>query len=299
MDTDRMRRASPAAEADGAGKLPEAAAGLAVHDEDADAVLEANSPGNTTGAAARLYKRVARHILEMLGSKGFRVGDRLPAERELVAAIGVSRPVVREALLALEVLGYVDVRIGSGCYVTRLPSRPDPKLTDVSLLHTVEALLIIESECLRIACENVSDARLATLGEVMGALGREQSPFAWMEALLAFHMTAMSCLENPAAEQAVYRLWHEACQSELFAAATFHDSEARGRMVARHEKMLEALGARDPALGRESSRQFFRALLNDLIVRQEEREIEQARLAVREKHTRFLRATGADSQEQP
>ncbi len=54
----------------------------------------------------------------------YAAGARLPPERDLAKQLGVSRPSVREALIALEVEGYVEVRIGSGVYVWAPPHRP-------------------------------------------------------------------------------------------------------------------------------------------------------------------------------
>lgn len=257
-------------------------------------------PETATGAtAARLYKRVTRHILEMLDDQKFGIGDRIPPERELAIALGVSRPVLREALLALEVLGFVDVRIGSGCYVRRLPTALDRKFTEVSLLHVLEALLMIEGGCLHMACDNVSERRLTAIEEAMDSLRREQAEPGWMKALLTFHVTIMSWLENPAVEQAVHKLWHMACHSEFFARDTYRESGRRNRAIARHEQILEAITARNSALGSEKSRQFLTELLHDQMARQEEREIEKARLAVREKHARFLRAMPPEPQDGP
>src|SRR4051795_6841901 len=72
----------------------------------------------------RLYRQIADQIRGLIKSGEFPAGSRLPPERDLARQLGVSRPSVREALIALEVEGMVDVRIGSGIYVlagTALP----------------------------------------------------------------------------------------------------------------------------------------------------------------------------------
>ena len=71
----------------------------------------------------RLYRQVADQIRTLIESGEFAVGERLPGERELAEKLGVSRPTIREALIALEVEGLVHIRMGSGIYVTRQRAR--------------------------------------------------------------------------------------------------------------------------------------------------------------------------------
>src|SRR6266699_5978401 len=65
----------------------------------------------------RLYRQIADQIRTLIRSREFPAGARLPPERDLARQLGVSRPSVREALIALEVEGLVEVKIGSGIYV--------------------------------------------------------------------------------------------------------------------------------------------------------------------------------------
>ncbi|MDR7465382.1 MAG: GntR family transcriptional regulator, partial [Armatimonadota bacterium] len=60
---------------------------------------------------------VAEQILQAIMSGQYRVGDRLPPERVLAEEMGVSRPSVREALSALQIVGVVASRVGDGTYV--------------------------------------------------------------------------------------------------------------------------------------------------------------------------------------
>ncbi|PMW46461.1 GntR family transcriptional regulator, partial [Pseudomonas sp. GW456-11-11-14-LB2] len=64
----------------------------------------------------RLYRQIADQLRGLIAKGEFDVGARLPAERDLAKQLGVSRPSVREALIALEVEGWVEVRTGSGVY---------------------------------------------------------------------------------------------------------------------------------------------------------------------------------------
>src|SRR5215207_10497264 len=65
----------------------------------------------------RLYQRVAQEVGELIRRGEFPIGQRLPSERDLARQLGVSRPVVREAMIALEIAGLVDIKTGSGIYV--------------------------------------------------------------------------------------------------------------------------------------------------------------------------------------
>lgn len=66
----------------------------------------------------RLYRQVADQLRQLIADGEYPVGGRLPTERELAEKLGVSRPTVREALIALEVEGRLRIRVGSGIYVT-------------------------------------------------------------------------------------------------------------------------------------------------------------------------------------
>ncbi|RRH91020.1 GntR family transcriptional regulator, partial [Mesorhizobium tamadayense] len=70
----------------------------------------------------RLYRQVADQLRQLIDSGEFAVGDRLPTERELADQLRISRPTVREALIALEVEGRIRIRVGSGIYVTDRPN---------------------------------------------------------------------------------------------------------------------------------------------------------------------------------
>ncbi|MYE86812.1 MAG: FadR family transcriptional regulator, partial [Gammaproteobacteria bacterium] len=67
----------------------------------------------------RLYVRVAQRIAELVANGEVKPGEKLPAERRLAEMLQVSRPTIREAMIALEVSGLIDVRTGSGIYVTQ------------------------------------------------------------------------------------------------------------------------------------------------------------------------------------
>src|ERR1043165_7777307 len=80
----------------------------------------------------RLYRQIADQIAALIERGEYASGARLPPERDLAKQLGVSRPSVREALIALEVEGLVEVRIGSGIYVLGPGVKPEGEEANAS-----------------------------------------------------------------------------------------------------------------------------------------------------------------------
>src|SRR5271163_2662901 len=94
----------------------------------------------------RLYLQIADQIRSLITAGEFSPGSRLPAERELAKRFGVSRPSMREALIALEVEGYVDVRPGSGIVVRTPSSVALDGSGEEGPLEVLRARMLIEGE---------------------------------------------------------------------------------------------------------------------------------------------------------
>ncbi|MCJ7683853.1 MAG: GntR family transcriptional regulator, partial [Desulfobacteraceae bacterium] len=104
----------------------------------------------------RLYQQVAEQIAQLIRVKHWKVGDRLPAERDMAQSLGVSRPTMREALVALELQGLVEVRTGAGIYVKADKAEPiaivpDDKDPGPSPFDIIDARIVVEGEVAAIA----------------------------------------------------------------------------------------------------------------------------------------------------
>ena len=117
----------------------------------------------------RLYRQIAEQLRVLIGRGEFPVGARLPAERDLARQLGVSRPSVREALIAMEVEGWVEIRTGSGIYVLDRDARGKGiKLAPAEWgpLELIRARRVIEGEIASIAAvqakrKNIDAMRIA------------------------------------------------------------------------------------------------------------------------------------------
>ena len=241
----------------------------------------------------RLYQDLARSLLDDLSQGRYPVGMRLPAERELAALHGVSRPTVREAMIALEVQGLIEVRVGSGAYVMRLPGTEDIPGFGISAFELTEARLLFEGEAAALAATQVSAQDLAEIEALIVAIAREnQEPSGSVEADRAFHLAIARATRNQAIYQAVEQLW--ALRFSSPEASLLHEKARTANIkpvVDEHRAVLDALRAGDPAAARAAMRAHLSAVLDSLLFATEERALAEARRAVQAKRDRYRTAT--------
>src|SRR5215212_8730743 len=119
----------------------------------------------------RLYQQAAEQIGDLIRGREIGAGQRLPSERDLARQLGVSRPVVREAMVALEIAGLVEVRTGSGIYARKADGaagRPFvPPDAGPSPFDLVAARKLIEPEIASAAATAASPADLAGIAETL------------------------------------------------------------------------------------------------------------------------------------
>src|SRR6266567_3838832 len=124
----------------------------------------------------RLYRQIADQIRTLIRSGEFSAGSRLPPERDLARQLGVSRPSVREGLIALEVEGLVEVRIGSGIYVLDASRNGDGRPEHQALAGPFELLRarwVVEGECAALAARSAKKAQLAAMEESLEMMQKE------------------------------------------------------------------------------------------------------------------------------
>lgn len=241
----------------------------------------------------RLYQDLARSLLEELAGGKYPVGTRLPAERDLALRYDVSRPTVREAIIALEVQGLVEVKIGSGAYVRRLPGEEDRPGFNVTAFELTEARLLFEGEAAALAATQVNDADIAEIEVLVQRIAEEnQDPNGTERADREFHLAIARATRNVAVYNAIEHLWNLRATSPE--AALLHEKARHANVkpvVEEHSAVLEALRARDPNAARAAMRAHLSAVLDGLLFATEERLLAEARKATQAKRDRYSRAT--------
>jgi GntR family transcriptional repressor for pyruvate dehydrogenase complex len=124
----------------------------------------------------RLYEQLAARLIDYVEVTGLEVGERLPSERDLAEALRVSRASVRQATVALEVRGTLEVRHGDGIYLRSLPNDPD-RLELLTQRHRLPAILeareALETQLAALAAARRTEADIAAMGRALDAMAAD------------------------------------------------------------------------------------------------------------------------------
>jgi DNA-binding FadR family transcriptional regulator len=185
----------------------------------------------------------------------------LPSERELAVQLGVSRPSVREALIALEVAGKVEVRVGSGIFVaTRRPvALADPSKEGQGPFELLRARWLVEGE---VAAEAARTSKADELDVVRAAVAemkaRQRQKLSADAADRDFHLGIASATHNSALVSVVQDLWDRG-RGDIWKRMELHfqTPELRAATFRDHRAILMALEARDSRGARAAMRQHL------------------------------------------
>ncbi len=198
----------------------------------------------------RLYQIVADRIRAVILSGQFQPGSRLPGERELAQMLGVSRPSLREALIALEIDGSVEVRMGSGIYVTAPRSGTegvDAVLGD-SPSEIMQTRMILEGGGVVLACARLAktdlDALQTLLGSMRDTIEAGQVP---LQQDREFHVLLASLSGNSVVSRLVGSLFDERKGAILVRLSReFESGLTWSAALSEHEAIVAGLEAGDP-----------------------------------------------------
>jgi DNA-binding FadR family transcriptional regulator len=199
----------------------------------------------------RRYVQVAERLLDAIARGDYPVGSRLPGDREIAAMAQVSRPTAREAILALELVGAVEVRHGAGVYVIdpRLRSAESAAVALGVPQELIEARVSVEPTVARLCAQRATRddiACLRTLVDDGEAVIRDGGPYSQLSQLgLRFHAQLGHCCGNRVLADIVghfvqvedHPLWVLANELAL------RNPEAQQEQVNEHRAILEAIEA--------------------------------------------------------
>lgn len=202
-----------------------------------------------TGTAVSV---VAKRLLDLFTSGHLAPGTRLPPERQLATSLGIGRSAVREALAALEILGLVDVRPGSGTYLRGTSSELLPETLNWGVMinaSRTEELIAVRSElevmAARLAATRITDTELVRLERLVDTMqATVDNPVRFIEADLKCHMLIARTAGNQVLQdllqsiRSLLRLWVE---------RGVRDPHDAADALREHTALLEALRTKDAA----------------------------------------------------
>jgi GntR family transcriptional repressor for pyruvate dehydrogenase complex len=186
-------------------------------------------------------------LLGLVSERALRTGDRLPPERDLVGALGASRPALREAISRLAAGGLVVSRQGSGTYIA-----------DVDVAAITEVRLLLEPEAAARAATERTDEHAAALQRTAGAMRDsidDRRRFAELDSTI--HALIAEACGNPVLEDVLRRLGRAAALSR---AATSEDAGVRGATLRDVGALVRAVTERRPEDARRAMRRHLQRL---------------------------------------
>ncbi|XAZ21273.1 FadR family transcriptional regulator (plasmid) [Sinorhizobium sp. B11] len=207
----------------------------------------------------RLYRQVADQIRLMIIRGELAVGQRLPAERDLAEQLSVSRPTLREALIVLEVEGYINIRMGSGIYVTRKhvakASGRDRESVE-GPFELLQARAIIECAISEEAARNAGPQDIAVLDEALRAMsGAVEDARAVLVADRAFHTGIAAIVGNATLLRVTGELFDMRMTPYFEKLASHFEGPVSWRTaLEEHRAIRDAIAARDAAAAKAAMR---------------------------------------------
>lgn len=236
----------------------------------------------------RLYETVFKDLTQRISSGEFAVGSRLPAERILSERFGVSRPTIREAMIALEVDGLVNVRMGLGVFVVAAtPKGGSASPIDMGPFELLEARRAIEGEACAIAASRITDSELALLEDLLATM-QSVDGVTSEEADEHFHLTIAKSSQNSGICASITMLFearHRSPQYRLMSEKAHHAGVYP--RVEEHRAILSALRSRNGPAARSAMRKHLNRVLEDFMSTTKVLEIEKIHKGMKESQDRF------------
>jgi GntR family transcriptional regulator, transcriptional repressor for pyruvate dehydrogenase complex len=198
-----------------------------------------------------LPDRIAERLVSLIAERKLRPGEKLPSERDLAAMMQVSRPSLREALRALDMMKIVEIRHGSGTYVASLkPERLVEhfdfifSLDDSTFAQALDARAMVEPSLAAAAARNATEAELVAIADCMERAAKSvHDPILFLEADLELHQLITAAVHNQIIVRFMDTLYRLGLASRMRTVAL---KGVREQSLLDHQAIVDALLHRDP-----------------------------------------------------
>lgn len=213
----------------------------------------------------KLRESVAETLAEWIASARYPIHSRLPAERDLVKMLGVSRGTLRDALEQLESEGIVWRQVGIGTYVGSRPASIVGSLQALSVSTTLaeilEARLSFEPIVARFAAVRAQSPELAMMSNYLAAGSEAQNWGDWEKWDELFHRAVTEASGNGILIKTIDQIFRIKTHARWTVRTTPEfDPRLVGRYSQEHEKVFDAIKSRDPDLAEQAMKAHIKAL---------------------------------------
>lgn len=217
----------------------------------------------------RLYRQISNLLINCIRNGQFTAGQLLPSERELAKQLGVSRSSIREALIALEITGWVEIRTGNGVYVNDpLPDAPPaaPPEDEFSLRAFIQARQVYEAMMAELAAVHATDEQRAALQDITRDLSHlHVNDAQFLHEDKRFHLLISEMSGNEVLQDMMDYLWNKRQSSRFVRLETLYaDPDFPRTMNQDHADIADAIVARDPARARASMERHLQHVYDHL-----------------------------------
>lgn len=232
----------------------------------------------------RMFWQIVEKIEAQIDSGRFTPGSRLPPERELAEIFDVSRPTIREAIIALEVRGRVEVKVSSGVYV--LDKQPQKSVAqNISAFELTQARALVEGEAAALAAISITEEELDELHQTLIAMESDDAP---EKADREFHSIIAKATRNKAIMMSIDHFWElrQTQQQIISAYESVCSSSSQDRME-EHKRIFTALQKHDSQKARAAMHAHFNRLINALFEASEAKALEEVKKKSSETRGRY------------
>ncbi|NDV90470.1 FCD domain-containing protein [Alteromonas sp. 345S023] len=224
----------------------------------------------------RMFWQIAEKIESLIKSGLYPPGSRLPPERELAETFDVSRPTIREAIIALEVMQLVEVKTSSGVYVLEKANEEAEKIADkISAFELTQARALVEGEAAALAAVSITDSELKALQKTLDAM---ESGIDADNADRDFHVIISTATRNKAILLAVEQFWElRDSQPKIKKSYNSVCSQSDQDRLEEHRAIFNALKEKDSQAARSAMHAHFNRLINALFAVSEAEALEEVR----------------------
>ena len=236
----------------------------ALASETSEPEVDRAAPAKRDGGDSRA-DQVITHLREYIRSRGLRPGSKLPSETALATELGISRPIVREAMRMLAATGLIEMAVGRRATVSPLNGGILRNVIENAVLigqadigHVMEMRRGIEIAMVGLAAERRSEAAARELQAIVAEMaGTITEIVAYTELDIRLHLTLAEATGNPLYQMLVEAFRQIFQTSMMIGIERWAETTELGRVQQLHEEIVAAVVARDPAAASAAMQRHF------------------------------------------